>query len=320
VTRVNAIESFARKRVLVIGDTIVDIYVYGTAIGKSAETPTIVAREGETKYNLGGAFLVVRNLLELGAAVDFVTLVGGDEQSALVRSFSHPRCTVTAMADPSRRTTVKKRFWVDGYKLLQFDTLDNREIDEEMGARTLAEIDARLGSCDAVIVSDYRHGFLPPALAAEIVARCRAAKRPLFVDSQLSQRAANHADYRGADVFVVNAAEARAVDSAVNPDTEDAASLRALAATLDARALVVKRGELGARAVVGERECRSPAARVTPVDTCGAGDAFLAALSLAGLEDLDGALRIANTWAGLSTQVHGTEPAKRSALIEALGA
>ncbi|MGB7171120.1 MAG: hypothetical protein WBD32_19095, partial [Acidobacteriaceae bacterium] len=58
-----------RRRVLLIGDTILDIYTYGTALGLSAETPTIVARRREVKHSLGGAALVARNLLELGASV-----------------------------------------------------------------------------------------------------------------------------------------------------------------------------------------------------------------------------------------------------------
>jgi bifunctional ADP-heptose synthase (sugar kinase/adenylyltransferase) len=252
--------------------------------------------------------------------VDFITLVGADEQSALVRDFAHPRCTVIPIVDASRRTTVKKRFWVDGYKLLQFDTLDNREIGPDLIARTMQEIDTRLASASAVIASDYRHGFLPATLCAAIVQRCRAAGRELFVDSQLSHYGANHTNYRGADVFVVNAAEARALDPAANPDADDPSSLQALAGQLDARTLVVKRGEQGARAVTGARNWTSPAARVKPVDTVGAGDAFLAALTLCGLDDLDASLRVANTWAGLSTEVHGTHPPTRAALSQALGA
>ena len=122
------VQAFHDKKVLLIGDTIVDIYVYGNVLGTSAETPTIVAREIETKTFLGGAFLVARHLLELGACLSFATLVGEDPGASNVTGFAHPNLTLLPVTDEGRKTTIKKRFWVDGYKLLQFDQLDNRPL------------------------------------------------------------------------------------------------------------------------------------------------------------------------------------------------
>ena len=84
------LDQFAECRVLLIGDTIVDLYTYGSAMGLSAETPTIVSRFKEVRRTLGGAAFVCRNLLELGAQVDFITLTGCDEEGAGIRDWKRP--------------------------------------------------------------------------------------------------------------------------------------------------------------------------------------------------------------------------------------
>ncbi len=308
------LETFGSKRILLIGDTILDVHVYGTAIGKAAETPTIVARESSTTQSLGGAFLVARNILELGGWVDMVTLVGQDEEADAVRRYGHPRFTEIAVEDLSRRTTIKKRFWVNEYKLLQFDTLDNRAISTVLMAETCDRIRQRIEGCDAVIVSDYRHGFLTPELAREIVSLCSNVDKPLYVDSQLSQSTANHAVYFGANAFVLNLHEAQAIDSDFEQFAESPAAFDRLRTLLGAGAIVVKLGADGSSAYVNGRRFRLPGLPVHALDTCGAGDAFLAALSLAGLNAPHTSLLIANHWAALSTTIRGTDPPALAAL------
>jgi D-beta-D-heptose 7-phosphate kinase/D-beta-D-heptose 1-phosphate adenosyltransferase len=314
------VEGFKRKRVLLVGDTIVDIYVYGTAIGKSAETPTLVARDLRTTSSLGGAFLVARNLLELGAQVDFVTLVGGDAEAATVRDYSHPCYTGLLVEDRVRRTTVKKRFWVDDYKLLQFDTLDNQDLADDLAISALAKIGSRIEACDAVVVSDYRHGLLTPRLAQGVVALCQSYKKTLYVDSQVSQASANHTLYFGADTVVLNTREAAAIDPLFDRKEQAIPALERIRKMLGARNIVVKMGAEGAAALVSGRVVRAAAPAMQAIDTCGAGDAFLAALCLAGWNDPDISLLLANRWAGFSTLVHGTSPPECSTLIDALEA
>jgi rfaE bifunctional protein kinase chain/domain len=313
----NVVDRLADKRVLLLGDTIVDIYVYGTVLGTSAETPTIVARELETKTFLGGAFLVARHLLELGAHVTFVTLVGHDAASESVTGFSHPRFELVPVRDAGRKTTVKKRFWVDGYKLLQFDQLDNRPLSENLD-KLSAEVGDRMRASDVAVVSDYRHGLMSPPLIASTIAAARARGRPLYVDSQVSQSAANHTLYRGADVVCLNLKEARAIDPKYDADAAGGGDFSSLIERLGVPNVVVKLGERGSVAWVHERRFASPAAQVKVVDTCGAGDAFLAAFCLAGLDSPATALSLANRWAGLSITVHGTVPPRREELLQSL--
>lgn len=311
------VNRFDGARVLLVGDTILDIYTYGSAMGLSAETPTIVARRKEVKHSLGGAALVCRNLLELGAAVQFVTLVGGDEEAAHVREFAAPRLKMLAVADNKRPTTVKHRFWVDGYKLFQLDQRDDSAISEDVANQVLALVEKALPGTDLVVLSDYRHGLLSPYLVGALLPLLHAAGKTVYVDSQVAQTSANHTLYQGGCVICLNLKEARCIDPAFTPG-RDAAAFAVLNRELGTDRIVVKLGEEGAIFQDGARVSHAPANKVTVADTTGAGDAFLSAFCLSGLDNPEGSLRLANTWAGLSVQIHGTIPPQKADLLKSV--
>ena len=309
----NVIEKFAAAKVLLIGDSIVDIYTYGTAIGLAAETPTIAARREKVQASLGGAGLVCRNLLELGAAVRFFTLVGDDEEARHVSSFKHPKLELRALVSPDKPTTVKHRFWVDDYKLLQMDVRDDRPISRQLADEVLAEVEAALPGADFTVISDYRHGLLSDELLPPLLAAVRRPRKMLFVDSQVAQNESNHLKYRGEAIMCLNLREARSVDPAFEPGPEPG-RFGALVHALGTNRIVVKLGEQGAIALDGQTTSSAPAAKVSVVDTTGGGDAFLAAYCLARAADAAAAIALANAWAGLAVQVHGTAPPRRGDL------
>ena len=308
--------AFADTRVLLVGDTIVDVYTHGVAIGLAAETPTIVMRREREERTLGGAAFVCRNLLELGAHVDFITLVGRDAEAGLVRGFEAAKLNLIAIRDPSRPTTVKQRFWVDDHKLLQMDVRDDTPIGEGVIAEIMSAVTARLAGADAMLIADYRHGMIPPALARALVEAAKAAGKPVYVDSQVAQNAPNHADYGPGAIMCLNLKEALSLDPDFTP-VGDAAAFERLKALLGFDKLVVKLGEYGAQLYDGSAVHSAPARRVKVVDTTGAGDAFLAALVLNGVEDPHQALALANTWAALSIQLVGTNTPRVKELTEA---
>lgn len=308
---------FSDKRVLLVGDTILDVFTYGTAMGLSAETPTIVSRKKETKLTLGGAAFTCRNLLALGASVDFMTLVGRDEETVHVRSFVAPKLRMLAVEDEAKPTTVKHRFWVDGYKLFQLDSRDDRPISDRLADEALGRIVGGLSGYDAIVISDYRHGFLTPYFADKLVTMIRQAQKPYYLDSQVSQSRANHTQYQPDAIMCLNLKEARCFDAGFSP-SHDASSFAKLAAALNTQSIVVKMGEKGAFLYRHGRVLSAPAIKVDVVDTIGAGDAFLAAFCLAGIDAEQQALTVANAWAGLSVQIRGTQPPQRAALHEIL--
>jgi D-beta-D-heptose 7-phosphate kinase/D-beta-D-heptose 1-phosphate adenosyltransferase len=313
------IEKFRDARVLLIGDTIVDLYTYGTAIGLAAETPTIAARRQKSQASLGGAALVCRNLLELGASVRFITLVGDDDEARHIRSFSHPRLELVELLSTDKPTTVKQRFFIDGYSLLQLDVRDDRPISEELEAALMAAVGTALPGVGFTVISDYRHGLLSDRLVPKLLTAVRGSGKPVFVDSQVAQNESNHRLYRGDGVMCLNLREARCIDPTFEP-TPQAASFATLVRELATRQIVVKLGEAGALTLDGDKISAAPAANVKVVDTTGAGDAFLSAYSLAHTIDAGCALTVANAWAGLAVQIHGTAPPARADLLAMLDA
>lgn len=299
------------KPILVVGDLILDVYHDGAALADSEGAR--VGREVETRRSWGGAGLLVRNLLELGQKVIFISLVGDDVWSAYEKEWTHRSMTKCFMREKGRRTTVKERFVVDGEKVFKCNTLDNRPLSRAAESRILASAQKHLSRCRLLIISDYRHGLLSAPLARSLLALARKTKTPVFVDSQVSQRESNHRWYAGADVFCLNETEAQCVESTFN-GSDIARGLRRLAGTLESAHIVVKRGEAGAVALIEGNIILSPPHRVKAVDLCGAGDAFLAALASRGFPPNEEALRFANVWAGLSTTIVGAEPPRRTLL------
>jgi rfaE bifunctional protein kinase chain/domain len=243
-------------------------------------TPTIPARRQKSQASLGGTALVCRNLLELGASVRFITLVGNDDEARHIRSFSHPKLELVELVSTDKPTTVKQRFWIDGYRLLQLDVRDDRPISEDLEAALMAAVEAALPRVNLTVISDYRHGLLSDRLLPKFLATVRRPGKPVFVDSQVAQNESNHRLYRGDGVICLNLREARCIDPAFEP-TRQAASFTTLVRELATRQIVVKLGEAGALALDGDRTWSAPAANVKVVDTTGAGDAFLSAYCLA---------------------------------------
>jgi len=314
------ISKFPEKRILVIGDVIIDQYIYGTATGLSAETPTVVAKELNTVTTLGGAFLLVRNLLELGAYVTFLSVKGTD---GIISTIGMEKLECHLLVDMKNRTTSKKRYWIDNYKLLQMDVLESpNTIGQEPEFGELLHKNIAYRKQDKVVVSDYRHGLLTNDLIDYILKECRREEKPVYVDSQISRKLyseSNYEQYKGADVFCMNLREAQFTDPEF---TAASCGFSRLCEILGSENIVVKLGADGCVSVVrGVRLDASPGFKVNTVDTCGAGDAFLAALCLCDLENSPAeSLRIANAWAALSTTIHGTEPPKKEQLIKLLEA
>ena len=301
------LDAFSRRRLLVVGDIIVDEYNTGEALGLSAETPTIVVRHLGVRRSLGGAALMVRNVLALGGSTVFISIHGDDEYRSDVERFEHPNLVKRMSAIVGRQTTVKSRYWVGGTKLLQWDRLDHGPLSGVAAEDLLSEIRRELADCNAIIVSDYRHGLISPTFAAALVGIAKQADKPIYIDSQVSQRSANHLWYAGATLFCVNEREARGIypefDSTDLPKT-----LAEIKTVLNAQSIVLKLGADGCCALLGDSYVSAPAAKVQAVDTTGAGDAFFAALSLSPVPLTAECLGFANRWAGISTTIKGPEP------------
>lgn len=294
------------KKVLVIGDLVLDVYHHGRHLGYAADAKAPAAKEAWTKLTWGGAGLLVRNILALGGRVSFVSLLGNDGFTTRAERFSHPKLKKRFFRIPSRINTVEEFFWIGKQKTLHWRHFDNSRISPNLRKKILTTIRAELNSIDRVVIADYRHGLLSPALAQAIIKLCKKNKKPLYIDSQIFHNEGNHFWYRGAYLFCLNRVEAKSADPAFNPRRLHE-SLRRLKKTLRVEHVVVKLGGRGSAALFGEAYFESPAHRVSVLDPTGAGDAFLGCLVLGDAPPSDRDVARANVWAALSTTIIGTE-------------
>lgn len=293
------INSFNKKKILLIGDTILDIYSSGREVCKSSDSNAVEVEEDKISVSFGGASLVASNMLELGAKVVFFSLIGEDEIARHYDNFKHPNLEKHFFSD-GRPTTVKKRFWVGNKKLFQANQVDNRYIKPALERKIIKEIERLISGVDVITVLDARHGFLSKELIADLIKLGKKYQKPLYVDSQISHRPSNHHSYKGADCLFLNEKEVKAVN----------------ARSLGAANFIVKLGERGSEAWFGGKHIKAAPYPVKAVDPCGAGDAFLAAFSLGDRNAIAESLAIANTWAALSTMILGTVPPRKKDLIK----
>lgn len=295
-------------RVLVVGDIIIDTYVHGTKRGLSAETPTIVADLVEKKTFVGGAGLVVRHLLRFGHEVSLVT-VGYVDRALFYFGRCDPltgsensRLLIRSLDDGEWFVSEKERYYVEDYKLLQYDSINQKRHDIFSRESMIDILNEEIDHVDAVVVADNRHGTIDEVIAKKIVKLCKKKRLPLFVDSQVSQEGSNHEWYKGADFIFLNDKEIAEVFRKMRGEdftglTEQYEEIRK---NLKA-SIVHKRGRLGSKLARDGSVFSFGPSEVVAVDTCGAGDAFLAAFVHSGGDSI-----VANKWAGLSTTYKGT--------------
>lgn len=309
--------SLKKHSVLLIGDSMLDEYVYAEEVCTALDAPVPEAEFHKASLSFGGAGLVASNIVALGGKVHFLTIVGKDQDAAHYQKFEHPNLQKILFVDSTRKTTLKSRWYVDGKKILQVNKVDNHYISTPQQHRILADLKKVLPLVDVVVISDPQHGMLPKALVQKIIAAAHASKKNVYVDTQISHRPGNFHFYRGADAIFLNEAEARAALSEFDA-RRGRYVLEELQKVLRIQNVIVKLGARGSMGLIGERYYRVPAHRVAIVDACGAGDAFLAAFAVYGGLSPYRRMQTANVWAALSTTVHGTVPPQRSRFVSAL--
>ncbi|MCZ7355830.1 MAG: PfkB family carbohydrate kinase [Candidatus Methanoperedens sp.] len=278
----STLHKFRSIKVHVVGDTIVDKYSYCTVLGPTTKTPTFSIKLETSKMFVGGAGIVAKHLKSLGADVTFTTVLGNDNlKDFVIDDLNKWDIKINAIIDNTRPTTMKERFWADGYKLLQVDTLDNSIVSEKI----LEEIgnQIRWEKSDIVIFSDFRHGIFQKE-TIKLFSRKIHQGAIKVADSQVSNRWGNILEFKNFDIILPNEKEARFALG--DQDT----GIRPLGAKLykesKARYLILKLGEKGILVYRDVNENPRDFFMIDSfvedlVDATGAGDAMLAATSLA---------------------------------------
>jgi D-beta-D-heptose 7-phosphate kinase/D-beta-D-heptose 1-phosphate adenosyltransferase len=316
------IEAFSRARVLVLGDVILDRYVYGTVERMSPEAPIPVLRVEDERIMPGGAGNVARNIAALGGRAILVGLAGGDSGGAALGALfaAEPRIDARLVVEPGRPTTEKTRFVAGRQQLLRTD----RETAAAPAAATraaLGEAFARaLAEADVVVLSDYAKGVLGDRLLADAIGRAQAAGKPVIADP----KSLDFARYRGVSLLTPNRHEiAAATRLTVDGDDDVAAAARRVIESCGVAAVLVTRGDRGMTLVQGRGAPLHLAAEAREVfDVSGAGDTVVATLGVAlaaGASPAEAAA-LANLAGGIVVGKLGTAVVHPADLVGALHA
>ena len=328
------------RRIGVLGDLMLDRYLWGTATRLSPEAAVPVVDFVEQSECLGGAGNVAANLAALGTGVSAFGVIGEDEPGLALR-----RCLRQAgiadqgvVAGKSRVTTVKTRVIARHQQIVRIDHERREPVAAPVEEKLFRRLLAALKTLDGLVLSDYDKGLITDAFADRVLSACHHLKVPVFVKPKTSRLYA----YRGARVIICNAKEAGFfVTRSLHDEKSFAEAGRALLAHFGCSAVVITRGEKGMSvfeessprhitipatsfevtyARVGQSGVERGAAGRQVFDVTGAGDTVLSVLSLAvaaGASLADAAV-LANTAAGVVVGKLGTASVTVPELTHAL--
>ena len=319
------VESFFGKaasvRALVIGDLMLDEYLWGRAERNSPEAPVQVVEVTREDLRLGGAGNVVHNLAALGCRVSVCSVIGSDENGSLLRrAFESKGVGLEGLfEDPERKTSKKTRVIAANQQIVRID----RETKAAVGAcyekMMLDYLAHSVSDYDVIVVSDYLKGVLTPAVLSEVCRTGRALGIPVVVDPKGS----DYNKYRGATLLTPNRKEAE-IASGVAITGLDSLELAAggLLARLDLDALLVTRSEAGMSLFQAQGAVvHIPTVAREVFDVTGAGDTVISVLSLGlacGLP-LAEAAWIANVAAGIAVGKLGTSTVSPQEIVAEVG-
>jgi rfaE bifunctional protein kinase chain/domain len=280
------IADFARLRVLVIGDLIIDEYITCDPLGMSQEDPTIVVTPIDSKLFLGGAGVVAAHAAGLGADVAFISVCGDDPVAYFARmGLAKAGVKAHLMVDSTRPTTLKQRYRCKGKTLLRVSHLHQGGIGAVLQNKLLANVRRRIKKCDLLVFSDFNYGCLPNDLLDKLIEIGRAYQVPMVADSQSSSQVGDISRFKGMSLITPTEREARI--STRDHESGLVVLAERLRAQARARNMLLKLGEEGV--LVQSQKPRSrdaqtdrlPALNSSPRDVAGAGDSMLISSSMA---------------------------------------
>jgi D-beta-D-heptose 7-phosphate kinase/D-beta-D-heptose 1-phosphate adenosyltransferase len=302
------LEEFRAVRMVVLGDVMLDRFVYGTVERISPEAPIPVMNIEGLMDMPGGAANVARNIATLGARVTLIGVVGDDSTATALRAqlTTCPTIEARLIVDRLRPTSLKTRYVADGQQVMRADNESRSPVPMEVQRLILDELDRSLVDADVIVLSDYAKGALCESVVQSAIDRSRRAHKTIVVDP----KSHDFAKYRGATVITPNRIELQQASKRVlesQKDITEAGRIFVDQGICDV--LVVTRGRDG-MSVLGKDGLvqHLPTTARQVFDVSGAGDTVIAALGLglaAGGEIMD-VCALANIAAGIVVGKRGT--------------
>ena len=314
------VERFAGRRVLVVGDVMLDEYVWGTVSRISPEAPVPVVAVRSESLRIGGAGNVATNIAALDGQAEVVGVVGTDGAAERLTQ-ELARAGVKAdglVGDSTRPTTVKSRVVAGSQHVVRFDRESDAPLSPTVRQRVLQQVRARLPEAEVLLISDYAKGVVGARLVREVLALAARWKKVVAVDPKVQHVPL----FRGVTVIAPNHHEAAAAARILIRDEADLLRVgAALLRRLQAKAVLITRGEHGMSLFeAGRPATHLPTSAREVYDVTGAGDTVMAvlALALAAGASMREAAVLANYGAGVVVGKRGTATVSRAELARAL--
>jgi len=302
---------FKNKKILIIGDLILDHYVEGTVERISPEAPVpVVTVTKDDEYKLGGCGNVAHNVVALGAQASVIGIIGADPRGEVLKNLLKEKSIDTdGIVTTGRRTTVKTRIIAHDQQVVRVDREDNAVLDAKAFNTVRDLIKKNIRSFDAVIISDYKKGVI----SRELIAYVNSLAKKRGVTVAVDPKVGHYDFYRGVTLITPNMKEAAQMS---HIDITDEQSLFAagekLMKELKCRAVLLTRGKEGMTIFEqGKRRQNIKTVAREVYDVTGAGDTVISAFTLAHVSGapLKTAAVIANHAAGIVVGEVGTATA-----------
>lgn len=287
--------SFEKTGTLVIGDVMLDRYVFGKVVRISPEAPIPILKKEKEEIRPGGAANVAANMNELGARTTLLSVTGADSAADILSEAVG--CKAFFIKQKGRPTTEKTRFVSNKHQMLRVDTEDTTEISEDSSSELLKVARSNFRMADVIVLVDYGKGCLTGQFVRKLI---KSTSLPVLVGLKSS----DILKYKGASAVFLNKQES--FEYTGKRDIIEAG--KTLVRDLLLKFAVITRGEEGVSVISAKEVFTQPTVARDVFDVTGAGDTFLAAFACAYASDLpiQECARIANTAAGIKVSRFGT--------------
>ncbi|MWV70638.1 D-glycero-beta-D-manno-heptose-7-phosphate kinase [Helicobacter saguini] len=284
--------------VLIIGDLMLDRYIWGSANKLSPEAPVPVVLINEESFSLGGACNVASNLVALGASVSIYGVIGNDTEGALLQDFLNNKGVKSHCYKSNRPTTTKTRIMAAKHQMLRIDKESSDSLESSIYEYMFDSIQGKISEFNCVILSDYLKGVLSYAFCQKLIKLANSFNIPILCDPKGN----DYSKYKGATLLTPNKKEAiQATGINIYNDRTLLESLHKLREICDVKYPLITLSEEGIGYLDNDTLHKKPTKAKEVYDVSGAGDTVIAALAfkLSMGENLESATTFANAAAAV---------------------
>jgi len=302
------IDNFKNFKILVVGDIILDEYIWGKASRLSPEAPVPILEVNKCTYILGGAANVANNIRTLGGKVFLAGVKGNDANAEKLDNILYKNSIDTSciIADEDRPTTIKTRLITHTHQqLVRFDREVKDKISSSISKQIIDKITASIKCIDLLLLSDYSKGVLTPELTQELIKLAAQHNKPVLIDP----KGLDYSKYCGATIITPNRLEAEAATKSPSGSAPEVLA-RKIKEQINIDYVMVTLGEDGILLCDKNNNIKQiPAVASEVYDVTGAGDSLISGISLAMLAsngDIETSMMIGNYAAGVAVRKIGT--------------